>query len=236
MIIRQATIPITRIFFLSLFSIISFECFSQLQLEWETRTLTNFDISNHIVRLDDQQNIFIAGENNSDSIDVDVYKFSTSGELIWHFHYDGDSMLNDAVADLLIDQEGNALLTGYSYERYMQDYDVVLDESYRAYIIKLDSNGELDWMHKYGIEDTARSKGLLLANYNDSTYLTLTRREHGERWSLSMQLYDRNGNLLKDSLIYKNPTIMKSCWAFIPHSMKNSISRFSGLKGYSLIS
>jgi hypothetical protein len=128
--------------FLCIFTSSALPSFSQLQLEWETSTLTNFAISNHIIRLDDQQNIFVAGNDNSDSTDVDVYKFSTSGDLIWHYHYDGDSMLNDAVADLLIDQEGNALLTGYSYERYMEDYDLVLDESYRAYVIKLDLNGE----------------------------------------------------------------------------------------------
>jgi hypothetical protein len=195
--------------------------------------LTNFAISNHIIRLDDQQNIFVAGEDNSDSTDVDVYKFSTSGELMWHYHYDGDSMLNDAVADLLIDQEGNALLTGYSYERYMEDYDLVLDESYRAYVIKLDLNGELDWMHKYGTEDTARSRGLLLANYNDSTYLTLTRREHGERWSLSMQLYDRDGELLEDSLIYGNPHHQELLLGIYPTSDKKfyfPIFRIEGLQ------
>jgi len=79
---------------------------------------------------------------------INLFKFSSTGQLQWHFFYSPDSLLfSDDANDLLIDTDG-FLLSGTGYypgPGIPPGYGAA-----RPYFIKTDTNGILSWKTIYG--------------------------------------------------------------------------------------
>ena len=67
------------------------------------------------VAIDGSGNSYVAGTvaaNGSD--DIAVIKYSPNGTLVWESYYNGPSSGPDVPADLVVDSQGNAIVTGWS--------------------------------------------------------------------------------------------------------------------------
>ncbi len=96
--------------------------------------------------------------NNQCDYDFWIQKVDASGINIWDKTYGGTG--KDVIESLVINPDGSIILTGYSNST---DGDVGNNKGgFDAVALKLDSNGNLDWINNYGGSDDDFSKAIVL--------------------------------------------------------------------------
>ena len=96
----------------------------------------------YAVKVDNSGNVFLAGESTGDSTGADfiTIKYSSDGSEQWINRYDGNSNSMDFIEKLLIDDLGNVIVLGTSYE-IGNLFDLVL--------IKYSNAGIMQWTKTY---------------------------------------------------------------------------------------
>ena len=176
---------------------------AQLHLEWEHTFSSPINFFDSKSAIDLQGNLYLAACDFGDSSDVHVYKISSSGTLQWHFRYQGDSLLSETLEDLYISPDGHVVISGCTYQRLVIDIDVVLEQSSKAYILKLDPNGDINWVRKFSAQDSTLASGIRIAKKDSIYYLLLEEFNsiYSER-NFSLIKYSDEGDLLGDQVIY----------------------------------
>ncbi len=97
------------------------------------------------IAIDENGNVHIAGDAWNASIDYCLAKFDPNGNLLWDAFLDGDIYHDTDIAEsVLVDDNGNVYVTGYSQiSSYQKD---ILTAKY-------DQNGNFQWKQSYGNPD-----------------------------------------------------------------------------------
>ena len=123
--------------------------------DWQPHTSTNE--SEAVVDIDSNNNLYVTGANNAsyamtigtqqiDPKDFFVYKLNQLGDLEWIKVF-GNSPSEGAAYDIAVDNNGNSIITGYFSGSI--DFGTGIQTatgSYTTFILKLDSNGETEWV------------------------------------------------------------------------------------------
>ncbi len=85
--------------------------------------------------------IWVAGraEYLATGYDIKTLRYDSDGTLLWSVLYDGPVSGDDKLCDMVVDEEGNAYVTGYSMGAVDYDYATV----------KYDSDGVTEWVCRY---------------------------------------------------------------------------------------
>lgn len=137
--------------------------------QWAVTAGGNSSESGSVIQIDASGNIYVGG-NFPDNVDFDpgpgvftlnpageddlfVLKLDPSGNFIWARRAGGPE--SDLVADMVLDADANIYITG-SF-RNTADFDpgpgihsVTSNGVYDAYVLKLDSAGDFQWMNQMG--------------------------------------------------------------------------------------
>ena len=147
-------------------------------------------------------NIFIAGDTRSNNMDVsrnngaaDIWliKMSTGGDLIWEKTYGGTSF--DVSRDLQTTQDGGLLLAGSSRS---SDGDLSENKGQNdAWVIKVDSDGNLQWETSVGGSNIDFAYGV--TELNDQSIIVV-----GDTSSNDVDIIENKG--FTDVLVFKIET------------------------------
>ncbi len=81
-----------------------------------------------LIGVDGDDNVFLVGADWRESLyDLWMHKYSPGGDLLWEQHFEMPRALYDQPVTLIVDRDGNLILTGASYRRqtgvrYVSDY------------------------------------------------------------------------------------------------------------------
>lgn len=81
-----------------------------------------------LIGVDGNDNVILVGSDWGESLyDLWIHKYSPAGDLLWEQHYEMPRALYDQPVKLIVDRDGNLILTGWSYRRqtdarYVSDY------------------------------------------------------------------------------------------------------------------
>lgn len=91
-----------------------------------------------------------AGSANVQNRDFYVTKYSPSGEALWIMYANGDNQ--DYPKDAALDAEGNLYVTGQFRDtlQFNGDEEIVSAGSQDMFLCKISTDGELEWVHRYG--------------------------------------------------------------------------------------
>jgi len=118
---------------------------AQYQQEWIRRVSgtgsNSADYGNNIA-FDKQNNVYVAGytQNSGTNYDYFLIKYNTAGYTIWNRTYNNPANDNDLLNSLVVDDFGNAYVTGSS---------VIPGHDNDCVTIKYDSSGNLKWINTY---------------------------------------------------------------------------------------
>ncbi len=157
-------------------------------------------------------NIVIAGVTKSNNLttngnygmdDVLVIKMNPMGNVIWKNNYGGSNL--DNARSIIETQDKNYIFTGQTYSF---DYDVSGNKGYYdAWLVKIDSNGEIDWQkclggiyEDAGLSIKASQNGNLVLAGNSRSKDGLFSENHGE-YDTWISYLDQDGNLLWQKLL-----------------------------------
>ena len=123
------------------------------EIEW-CKTLitpTNYDMGLKVKQTPEGDYLLLGGYFlTNPTSNVSLFKFNSSGDLIWHQFYPLDSLYNDDQPyDLLIDNDGYLI----SSSRYYPDPGTTGPAAARHYFIKTDTAGNKIWDLVYGAND-----------------------------------------------------------------------------------
>jgi uncharacterized delta-60 repeat protein len=92
--------------------------------------------------VDQQGNVYVAGSSylNSSSDDFCTVKYASDGQEIWVKRYNGPANFSDGASDLVLDKDGNILVTGWCYRN---------GEDYNYCTIKYNPLGDTLWVREY---------------------------------------------------------------------------------------
>jgi hypothetical protein len=94
------------------------------------------------IAVDQNGNVYIAGDAWNTSIDYCVVKFDPDGNFVWDAFYDGEVYHNTDIAEsVVVDNAGNVYITGYN-QVSSNTKDIVT--------VKYNQNGEFQWMQSFG--------------------------------------------------------------------------------------
>ena len=122
--------------------------------DWRPHT---FSSSSAVIDIDSNNNLYVTGANNAsyamtigtqqiDPKDFFVYKLNQLGDLEWIKVF-GNSPSGGAAYDIAVDNNGNSIITGYFSGSIDFGTGIqIATGSYTTFILKLDSNGETEWV------------------------------------------------------------------------------------------
>ena len=141
------------------------------------------------ILLDGQGNVYVAGDSYGGSgfdYDYAIVKYNSSGQLLWVRRYNGTGSREDRFSALAVDRQGNAYLTGSSFDSGV-DWDFVT--------VKYDANGNQVWIRRYNrlgnSNDYARA--IAVDGYGN-VYVTGASTGSGTGYDYATVKYDANGN------------------------------------------
>ena len=121
---------------------------------WTATNAGTGNSNSKCITVDANGNVYIAGDAWNASIDYCVTKFDANGNLIWDEFLDGDVYHNTDIAEsVLVDDNGNVYITGYSQISSNQK-DILT--------VKYDQNGNFQWKQSYGNPDYRTSNAYYL--------------------------------------------------------------------------
>ena len=124
--------------------------------DWQPHSST--DESNAVVDIDSNNNLYVTGWNNAsnaktigtqqiDPNDLFVYKLNHLGDLEWIKVFGNSTTSYFATNDIAVDNNGNSIITGYFSDSI--DFGTgtqTANGTVTTFILKLDSNGETEWV------------------------------------------------------------------------------------------
>ena len=134
----------------------------------------SFDEATGIV-IDSDDNIYVAGSSfgQNGTADYLLIKYAPTGEQLWVARYNGDAYFSDEPADITLDLEGNAYVTGFSYGQDKYGRSTSRDFT----TVKYSFIGEQLWVVRYNrpekYDDYAKTVaadkigGVYVAGYNE---------------------------------------------------------------------
>jgi hypothetical protein len=141
------------------------------------------------ILLDGQGSVYVAGDSYGGSgfdYDYAIVKYNSSGQLLWVRRYNGTGSREDRFSALAVDRQGNAYLTGSSFDSGV-DWDFVT--------VKYDANGNQVWIRRYNrlgnSNDYARA--IAVDGYGN-VYVTGASTGSGTGYDYATVKYDANGN------------------------------------------
>lgn len=140
------------------------ESIAQPQPEWVQRfnSPENYDDNVTDMAIDKSGNVYLTGYINISSINKDyvTIKYNSSGIEQWVRYYDGPDHREDKSGAIAVDEEGNVIVTGYSYS--YSEYDDIVT-------IKYNTTGDSIWIRKFiGVGHVSdRPKAMSLDNYGN---------------------------------------------------------------------
>jgi hypothetical protein len=141
---------------------------AQYQQEWIKKVTgsgsNSADYGNNIA-FDKQNNVYVAGyiQNSGTSYDYFLIKYTPAGFPIWNRTYNGLGNNWDVVNSLVIDDFGNAYVTGYSRWSNAGDDCVT---------VKYDSSGNLKWVKVYDFGGNLSDRGrIVMVDNNQNVYV-----------------------------------------------------------------
>ncbi len=140
------------------------------------------------ISIDDTGTLVVAGNSTSNIgfYDFVTMKHNHDGGLAWVARYDGEANSSDQISDMIIDSEGNIVVTGSSVEE-LPAGDIAT--------IKYSSDGDLMWVATYGGGANGIDKGKSLALGPDgSIYVTGYIYEEWDGYDCVTIKYDAEGN------------------------------------------
>ncbi len=162
----------------------TFKLDADLDIVWEKTfvgTAEKDDMA-RAVGVDGSGNVYVSGfsTNSNGNRDIVTIKYNSSGTSLWEKKY--DALSDDEAWDLVLDEEDNIFITGYSIQLGNKDF----------FTIMYDSNGNPKWKAKhngiYNDDDVAKSikldgdGNLLVSGLSkeptETTYLTVKYRRH----------------------------------------------------------
>jgi hypothetical protein len=133
--------------------------------------------------------VYVAGDSYGGSgfdYDYAIVKYNSSGQLLWVRRYNGTGSREDRFSALAVDRQGNAYLTGSSFDSGV-DWDFVT--------VKYDANGNQVWIRRYNrlgnSNDYARA--IAVDGYGN-VYVTGASTGSGTGYDYATVKYDANGN------------------------------------------
>ena len=92
---------------------------------------------------DNQRNIYVAGAtiNGAGNHDILIQKLNPRGDLIWEATYNGYANMDDASADIFVDNQFNVYVTGTTIKNPTNAQDLI--------VLKYDKTGTLKWEYIY---------------------------------------------------------------------------------------
>jgi len=127
-------------------------------------------------------NVYVAGSSVEGlNLDITTIKYDASGTLVWKVSYDGG--LDDAAADLAIDESGNVYVTGTR----------IIDNNEGEFVtLKYDSSGSQLWVKHY--HDTNFDAAAALAiDGSGNVYVTGSSEDHYYNQDYTTVKYDSAG-------------------------------------------
>jgi len=123
-----------------------------------------------------------------DPPDIWVVKTNASGTVMWERNFGGKEA--DAASDIIATNDGGYLIAG-SYQ-----HDTIERTDVDAYLIKLDTNGNVEWEKKYG--GTAGDKASTVRQVADGGYVFVgyTESYGAGEFDVYLVKLDANGNVI----------------------------------------
>ncbi|MCK4512081.1 hypothetical protein KAW64_10100, partial [bacterium] len=122
------------------------------------------------IRVGPLGDIWVAGraEYLATGYDFKTLRYGSDGTLLWSVLYDGPVSGDDKLCDMLVDDEGNAYVTGYSMGAGGHDYAT----------IKYDGDGVTEWVCRYDGPASGHDQPYYMVMWSDG-HICLTGKSEG---------------------------------------------------------
>ena len=149
--------------------------------------INQYDQANSIA-LDANGNIYVAGESDGDQTSITnndylLVKYDLNGTLLWSRRYNDSGNATDKAEKVVVDSQGNPIVTGRSFNGADDDYTT----------IKYDSNGNQSWIQHVDYGGTDRATDMDIDAQNN-IYVT-GRRDNGNDDDYCTVKYNSSGQL-----------------------------------------
>jgi uncharacterized delta-60 repeat protein len=195
--------------------------FTTGQTEWQLSGLSFVST----IAIDNSSNIYLGGTalSNSNGQDYIVYKYDSSGVLLWSQTYDGIYHQDDGVTAICIDNSGNVYVTGISDS-------LMTSRSYCT--LKYNSGGVLQWAKRYVNSMFNFNQATAIATDNSgNVYVTGNSNDPiSTNWGFATVKYNSTGTQLWD-VRYDGPnntSIGSPCAIAIDPSGNIIVTGYSG--------
>jgi len=118
--------------------------------------------------LDNETNVYVTGYSYGSGTDSDyiTIKYNNAGEEQWVARYNGSKNIRDCACDMVVDNNGNIYVTGYTNYTYPGDPT-------DCATIKYDKNGVEQWVAEYNGPVNGKDATLAIAlDYDGNVYVT----------------------------------------------------------------
>ena len=149
--------------------------------DWNSQAGTQNMFQRSVVRTEPgTTNYFLAGAtlNAGGNYDLLVTKYNAGGAVIWSQQVNGNGNGDDYAADLQIDNSGNVIVTGTTFESSADSFNVLT--------VMYDSGGNQQWIASYNGSGSGNdgATSIYVDNANGDIYVA------GAEWQGSSTLYD----------------------------------------------
>lgn len=152
----------------------------------------NSDYASHVIPLLDNNYVLLVNKL-SDSYRIALYKVDSIGQVIWQNDY--THYYESNARDLIETSDGGYLITGFTYTPNPGDSSVFWA---RSMVIKVDHEGNEQWVNLLGINDTTVSLSYSSVELESGGFLIPTTIVNPETYEVRLGVYriDEMGELL----------------------------------------
>jgi uncharacterized delta-60 repeat protein len=156
-----------------------------------TGTLFGSDEESNSIAFDNLGNICVSGflKNSGTSSDIYLEKYSTNGNLIWNFGFDGPIHESDRSYDMAIDNSGNIYLCGKS------DVDPTWQVNDDILILKISNTGTLLWSKLFS-SNTPLDRGQFIGLTSSNEIVVAGKISNGTNDNIILMKYSASGTLV----------------------------------------
>jgi hypothetical protein len=161
--------------------------YPQFQQEWVKRVNGTQNGPDYGVKIaiDKENNIYVASGISNSSYDYALIKYNSSGMQLWISTYDGTANGTDAIRDLVLDNLGNAYVTGES---------IGIGTAIDCVTIKYDSSGNRVWVKRYDFGVGKNDYGKVIKYFNNNIYVFGLSTNSNDKYAYLLIKYDTSGN------------------------------------------